>query len=74
MVQIVLIRPGCTDYDQQRRIQGTLDVPLNAEGSTEVARMLDELAGLKLEVVYASDSQPSLQTAEAITEGLGIKL
>ena len=27
MVQIVLIRPGSTDYDQQGRIQGTLDVP-----------------------------------------------
>ncbi|MEN6496452.1 MAG: histidine phosphatase family protein [Thermoguttaceae bacterium] len=74
MVQIVLIRPGCTDYDQQRRIQGTLDVPLNMEGSAEVARMMDDLRGLKLEVLYASDSQPSLQTAEAIVEGLGIKL
>jgi len=74
MVQIVLIRPGCTDYDQQRRIQGTLDVPLNAEGSTEVARMTDELRELKLEVLYASDSQPSLQTAEAIAEALDVKL
>jgi broad specificity phosphatase PhoE len=74
MVQIVLIRPGCTDYDAQRRIQGTLDVPLNAEGSAEVARMIEELRALKLEVLYASDSQPSLQSAEAIAETLGIKL
>lgn len=27
MVQIVLIRPGSTDYDEQGRIQGTLDIP-----------------------------------------------
>lgn len=74
MVQIVLIRPGCTDYDEQRRIQGTLDVPLNAEGSAEVARMIEELRGVKLEVLYASASQPSLQTAEAMAEALGIKL
>lgn len=74
MVQIVLIRPGSTDYDQQRRIQGTLDVPLNAEGSGEVARMIEELHDLKLEVLYTSASQPSLQTAEAMADALGIKL
>ena len=37
MVQIVLIRPGSTDYDEQGRIQGTLDIPLNEQGTREVA-------------------------------------
>lgn len=74
MVQIVLIRPGATDYDQQRRIQGTLDVPLNVQGSAEVAQMIDRLRDLNMEVVYASDSQPSLQTGEIIAEALDIKL
>ena len=36
MVQIVLIRPGSTDYDEQGRIQGTLDIPLNDQGADEV--------------------------------------
>ena len=30
MLRIVLIRPGSTDYVDQGRIQGTLDIPLNA--------------------------------------------
>ena len=37
MLQIVLIRPGSTDYDVQERIQGSLDIPLNEQGLAEVA-------------------------------------
>jgi probable phosphoglycerate mutase len=73
MVQIALIRPGCTDYDQQNRIQGRLDVPLNAQGSGEVARMIEGLRNVKLDALYSSDSQPSLQTAETIADALGLK-
>lgn len=74
MPQIVLIRPGSTDYDQEGRIQGNLDVPLNEHGNAEVARVIDELCHLKLEAVYAPDCQPALQTAQAIAKALGVKL
>lgn len=74
MPQIVLIRPGSTDYDQQGRIQGTLDVPLNEQGNAEVAQAIDELRDLKLEAIYTPTCQPALQTAEAIAEALGVKL
>lgn len=73
MVQIVLIRPGSTAYDQQRRIQGTLDVPLNEQGSAEVAHLIRGLRDLGLEVVYAPNSQPAMETAEAIAEALDLK-
>jgi broad specificity phosphatase PhoE len=73
MTQIVLIRPGLTDYHEQRLIQGTLDVPLNEEGETEVKRLIKEVSPLGLEAVYVSDSEPALQTAEAIAEALDIK-
>jgi broad specificity phosphatase PhoE len=73
MLQIVLIRPGSTDYDQQQRIQGTLDIPLNEQGSSEVAQVINELVGKGIETVYASASQPAEQTAQAIAEALGIK-
>ena len=43
MLQIVLVRPGSTEYDAQERIQGTLDVPLNEQGNTEVAQVIHEL-------------------------------
>jgi broad specificity phosphatase PhoE len=74
MLQIVLIRPGSTDYDQQQRIQGTLDIPLNEQGSSEVAQVIDQLVGKGIETVYASASQPAEQTAAAIAQRLGIKM
>ena len=74
MVKIVLIRPGSTDYDQQRRIQGTLDVPLNKEGNAEVTRLIEALRPLKLEAVYAPGCQPALATAEAIAKAFDVKL
>ena len=74
MVKIVLIRPGSTDYDQERRIQGTLDVPLNKEGNAEVTRLIEALRPLKLDAVYAPGCQPALATAEAIAKAFDVKL
>jgi len=74
MLQIVLIRPGSTDYDQQGRIQGTLDIPLNQQGSSEVAEVIEGLQGQQLEAVYAPTCEPALQTAEVIARALKVKL
>lgn len=71
---VVLIRPGSTDYDREGRIQGNLDVPLNEQGSAEVARVIEELRGLPLKAVYTPACQPAMQTAEAIAKALGLKL
>jgi probable phosphoglycerate mutase len=73
MLRIVLIRPGSTDYDQEERIQGALDIPLSAQGSSEVARIAEELQDKEIELVYSSPGQPVQQSAEAIAAGLHVK-
>ncbi len=74
MLKIILIPPGSTDYDQQQRIQGALDIPLNEQGSSEVTQVIHQLADKGIETLYASASQPAGQTAQAIAEALCIKL
>ena len=74
MVRIVLVRPGATDYVQQGRIQGALEVPLSEAGAQEAARLSGELAGMGLAVLYSSDSEHALQTAGAIASALDVKL
>jgi probable phosphoglycerate mutase len=74
MLRIILIRPGSTDYDVQRRIQGTLDVPLNDQGAAEVAKLIEELRDRPMDVIYAPACEPAMQTARAISDALGIKL
>ena len=73
MVRIVLIRPGSTDFDEQGRIKGNLDIPLNRQGNGQVSRAAAELSDLPIEVVYCSPGKSAEQTAELIAEQLDIK-
>lgn len=73
MFRILLIRPGTTDYDQQRRIQGTLDIPLSEAGRREVDEAIDKLRGQPLDAIYTCPCQSARQTAEALGAALGIK-
>jgi probable phosphoglycerate mutase len=73
MVQILLIRPGTTEYDQQGRVQGTLDIPLCEDGRQEVEKMVEELRGKQIAALYASPCQSAEQTAEAISTAFDVK-
>lgn len=73
MTQIVLIRPGSTDYDEQGRIQGTLDIPLSEEGAHQVERLSDQLRSLAMVTIYSSCATSATQTAAALAKSLGVK-
>jgi phosphoserine phosphatase len=72
MPDVVLIRPGCTDFDEQHRIQGTLDLPMNARGQEQVQDLIEQLRPSALETLYATSGEPSRSTAAAIGASLGI--
>lgn len=74
MLQIVLIRPGATDFDRQGRIQGSLDIPLSSEGASEVEKLCQQLKPLGIEVLYCSACQTARETGEALARELGVKL
>ena len=73
MKQLLLVRPGATEYDQQGRIQGTLDVPLSEDGRQQVEAMAVELANLQPALLFTSPGQASTQTGELLGEALGLK-
>jgi phosphoserine phosphatase len=66
MLRILLLRPGSTDFDEQGRIQGTLDIPLNDAGAHQVARTVGELASVEVDAIYSSPCHAAQQTAEAL--------
>ncbi len=68
MLRIVLIQPGATDFDEQGRIKGSLDLPLSLTGAGQVALAVEQLAEEPIEVIYTAPNQSALQTAEAIAE------
>jgi len=73
MTQVVLIRPGATAYDEQKRVQGVLDIPLSARGQTEVAELAGQLAGQPLVAIYCGPGESVGHTAEAVGRELGLR-
>jgi probable phosphoglycerate mutase len=74
MVRIILVRPGATDYDQQGRIKGTLDIPLNEAGSDQVRRAAQELQGQSIEVIYCSPCRSAGETADLLRRQWDVKV
>jgi probable phosphoglycerate mutase len=70
MLRIVLVRPGCTDFDQQGRIKGTLDIPLCVDGSAQAKETAEQLGQFSFDAVYSAPCSSARQTAEIIA---GIK-
>jgi broad specificity phosphatase PhoE len=73
MLRIVLIRPGSTDFDEQGRIKGSLDMPLSENGSFQASRTAGELRDSLIEVIYTAPCQSAVQTAETLAERLRVK-
>lgn len=73
MSTVVLVRPGCTDFDEQRRLQGSLELPLNSRGQSQVARIIDQLKEMAIEAVISGPCEPCLSTAQALSQALSVK-
>lgn len=74
MTEILLIRHGETDWNAERRLQGHLDIPLNAEGQRQAAALGRALRNEQINAIFASDLQRAIKTAEAIAEPQGMKV
>jgi broad specificity phosphatase PhoE len=72
MGQIVLIRPGRTEFDHQHRIQGSLNLPLSEAGLQDVSDLVELLRHRQLDFILSSTQDPALSTAQAISQELGI--
>ncbi len=72
MCQILLVRPGQTDFDSQNRVQGGLDLPLNETGRQEVAILASSLQDQSIELILSGPCNPALETAQIIAESLDV--
>ncbi|MEZ6054550.1 MAG: histidine phosphatase family protein [Planctomycetaceae bacterium] len=69
-----VIRPGETDFDRQDRIQGTLELPLNEQGESQIGEIVDALRELSIKHIYTSPADPALSTAMTVGKALGISV
>jgi len=73
MLTFLLVRPGATEFDQQGRIQGTLDIPLSEDGRRQVEETAQGVAAARPTAVYTAPGQSARQTGELIARAVGVK-
>ena len=70
--RILAIRHGETTWNVDTRIQGQLDIGLNATGQWQARRLGQALAEDTIDAIYSSDLQRAFATAQAIGEACGV--
>ena len=63
---LYIFRHGETDANVQKRMQGWLDVPLNANGVAQACSLAQKLADIKFDCVYSSPLSRALDTVHAV--------
>ena len=73
-LRIYLARHGETDWNAERRLQGTrTDTALNSTGRQQAAKLAERLKGVRLDAVYCSGLSRSRETAEIVRGEVPLK-
>jgi len=72
MSRVVLVRPGATDFDDQGRMKGCLDMPLSECGREQVERIAAELQDLEIDEIVSAPCESAIETANRLAKGRSI--
>lgn len=67
MARLHLIRHGQTDWNVEKRYQGSQDIPLNERGRLQAEEAKKALSDKAFAGIYSSDLKRALETAEIIS-------
>lgn len=70
MNRILFIRHGQTSFNEEGRLQGWLDIPLNETGRLQAGLTARRLAQMRFDAIYSSDLERSVTTAQIIANRL----
>jgi len=63
VLRLYIARHGETDWNVQKKVTGTTDIPLNATGRAQASMLHETLRGITLDAVYCSTLMRSIETA-----------
>ncbi len=68
---LFILRHGFTDYNKQKILQGSIDIPLNDEGREQARQAGEKLKNQNIKFIIASDLTRAKETAEIIQKITG---
>lgn len=71
MVRFLLIEPGATEFDDQRRMKGSLDMPLSRSGRAQVLAAVQALSDLRIDRILTAPCQSARETAQTLADRCG---
>ncbi|MEP7357076.1 MAG: histidine phosphatase family protein [Anaerolineales bacterium] len=74
MTHLYLIRHGRTTWNDEGRMQGWADPPLDAVGRQQALALAARLAGARFDAVYSSPLLRARATAEAVAAAHGLRV
>ena len=72
--RLCIVRHGETDWNAERRIQGHIDIELNANGRSQAEAAARGLVDHSFTAIYSSDLRRTLQTAATLARVAGIEV
>ncbi|MDC7717656.1 histidine phosphatase family protein [Vogesella sp. DC21W] len=74
LTRFCLVRHGETDWNAERRLQGQLDIPLNAQGQHQARQLADTVAaaGHRFDALYSSPLSRAYDTAVPLAHAVGL--
>ncbi len=74
LTTFALVRHGQTDWNAQRRLQGSTDIPLNDVGRGQARDAVAALSGYEWDAIVSSPLSRAAETANLIAAGLGLSV
>ena len=70
--RICFVRHGETDWNVELRMQGQIDIPLNARGEAQAVAIGRHVERGRADALYSSDLLRARQTAQPVAQALGL--
>ncbi len=74
MLNVVLVRPGSTLFDEEGRIKGALDIPLSPLGEKQCLDASENLKSVPVECLYVAPCESAQATGKILSKQCGWKM
>lgn len=72
-MRLILVRHGETDWNKEKRYQGSIDRKLSFEGRKNIGRIASEIKSFKIDFVYTSALTRARQSGRILAVKIGVK-